>query len=152
MEKRLRRWRRNSLALILYTLTVSPFWLLAGFCTSSDPNEYGSIFLFFLNPTLPILTLFSLLSRGAEETPVIQALCLLIPITDSLLLLLGWRLAAKNKQSGSVITVVSAITHLVLHIFLFLAFLPAVLITIPYFVFPVLLLRGYFQWQPPLRK
>lgn len=147
MEKRITKWRRISLLLILFALTESLFFLIAGFFSNSAPGKFALTILLFLNPSVPILTLISLLSEGA-----LDQLCLLIPILESLLLLSGWWLAAKGKRSGSMITVALVITHFLFHVFLSLVFLPAFALSLPYIVFPVLLLRGYFQWQPALRN
>ena len=149
MEKRIKRWKRVTLGLVLYSLAITlaeviDYLFLCIF--HSYLEEIIMDLLMFLDPKMPILLGFSVfLEAHIGNLPL-----LLFWLVEPLLLLLGWWLASKGKRSGSRLLVACALTHLLLELLVVItAPLASVFLTV-YFVYPILLLVGYTKWQPPL--
>ena len=145
VQQRMNRWKWICLGLILYVLIVSAAEVIAVILSS---RLWSRIDLF--NPMAPVLAFAALFLQGSE-TLAIKLVFLFLLMIEPLLLLLGWRLAARRKRSGSCITVSCALIHLLVHVFL-IAILPmAGIPTVLCLAFPILLLVGYTKWQPPLK-
>ena len=159
MLKRIARWKRISLIVILYELAITLTAAISLALSAFEPNGYASFhpedLLFMMNPAMPILMLAALFWEFVEVirySDLFNVLFyLLLPVGEALLLLLGWRLAALGKRSGSAVIVACGTVHLILDL-LCILFIPLIgVFTVLYLVFPILLLYGYTRWQPPLR-
>ena len=154
MEKRIRRWKHICLGLILYELAISLLFIISSVITIPDVYGFRSFsfseLLFMLNPCFP-LQLFLSLTFEFILGDLPDWIVLLLPIAESLLLLLGWKLAAAHASAGSRITVACGTLHLLLEVLCLLFFPVHGILSFSHFLFPILLVMGYARWQPPMR-
>lgn len=160
MQKRIARWKCVSLIVILYELGITLTALTAGLILTvsgsySHRFEYAAELFFLLNPIMPIIMFGSLFLEfldGTNANAVFTLLfCVLLPVGEALLLLLGWRLAALGKRGGSTIIVACGTVHLLLDLLCILLIPLIGVFTAAYLVFPILLLYSYTRWMPPLK-
>ena len=161
MQKRIARWKRVSLIVILYELGIALTALaaeliLAASGSNSYRFEYAADLFFLLNPVMLIAMFGSLFLEFIDGTKLNNLFsllfCVLLPVGEGLLLLLGWRLAALGKRGGSTIMVACGTVHLLLDL-LCILFTPLIgIFSMLYLVFPILLLYSYTRWMPPLKK